>query len=159
MDLEAAKRASTFQLLLRCARRVDELARARVNAEAGRVVVRASTVALLPHVSFEGTRITELAAALGISKQAASKRVAELEAEGVLVVEVDPTDARARRVRFTPFGLEAIGHGLGVLAEIERELAAAVGAEPLERLGDTLRAIDDALDPLTTRLSVSAPGG
>jgi DNA-binding MarR family transcriptional regulator len=145
--IEAAKRASTFQLLMRCARRIDERARERINAEAGAVVARPSTMALLPHIAFEGTRIVELADKLGITKQAVSKRVAELVAHGVVELTDDPQDRRAKLVRFTAHGLAAIQHGLGVLGALERELADQVGAERMDTLRETLVGLDAALGP------------
>src|SRR5688572_19038678 len=114
--LDAAKRASTLQLLMRCARRIDERARARIDAEAGQVIARPATMALFPHIALEGTRIVDLADKLGISKQAVSRRVQELVDHGILELAEDPRDARARLVRFTPRGVAAIHHGLGVLA-------------------------------------------
>lgn len=143
--LEAAKRGSTFQLLFRVARRVDERARARVNAEAGRVVARASTVALFPHLSREGTRVGVLAERLGISKQAVSKRVAELAEHGVVELVDDPEDARARLVRLTDHGVAAFHHGIGVLAGIERELAEEIGVDAIAELRAALARVDAAL--------------
>lgn len=145
-ELEQAKRASTFQLLLRCARLVDEAARARIDAEAGRVVARPATMALLPHIAHEGTRIVELAERLGISKQAVSKRVSEMVEEGLVELAPDPEDGRARRVRFTPFGLQAIHHGLGVLGALEEELGRELGPERLRELRATLAQLSDLLD-------------
>ncbi|MCC6623375.1 MAG: MarR family transcriptional regulator [Deltaproteobacteria bacterium] len=119
---------------------------ARVNAEAGRVVLRPAIANLFPHIALEGTRVSELAGKLGVSKQAVSKLVGELVGEGVLELGPDPDDARARRVRFTRRGIAAIHHGMGVFREVERELGERVGAERLARLGDDLRALLDALD-------------
>ena len=148
MDLDAAKRQSTLHLLIRCARLVDERARARVNAEAGRIVARPSTMALFPHLDLEGTRVVDLAARLQISKQAVSQRVAELVEHGIVEVVPDPDDGRARLVRFTPHGLAAIHHGLGVLVSLERELAGTIGADRMAGLGETLALLSDALDNL-----------
>lgn len=147
--LAEAKRAAGFELLLRVARRVDEVARARLTAEAGRVVATRSTLLLLPHLDLGGTRIVDLAARLGISKQAAHQRVQELVAEGMVALEPDPNDRRARRVVFTEHGVAAIRHGLGVLAGVERDVRAQVGDELIDALrvalAATLRAVD-ALD-------------
>lgn len=149
--IQAAKRASTFQLLIRCARRIDERARERINAEAGAVVARPSTMVLLPHIAFEGTRIVELADELGISKQAVSKRVAELVEHGVVELADDPHDRRAKLVRFTAHGLAAIQHGLGVLGDLERQLAQEVGVERMDALRETLLRLEAALGPASQR--------
>jgi DNA-binding MarR family transcriptional regulator len=143
--LEQAKRASALQLLIRCARLVDEEARARINARAGRLVARPTTMALLPHIAHEGTRIVELAEKLGITKQAVSKRVAEMVEEGVVELAPDPEDGRAKLVRFTPLGLQAIHHGLGVLGGLERELEAALGAGKMGELRALLLSLSEVL--------------
>jgi DNA-binding MarR family transcriptional regulator len=144
--LEQAERTSPFQLLMRVARRVDERARERINAEAGRVVARPASMALLPHVALEGTRVVDLADKLQISKQAVSKRVAELVEEGIFELVDDPSDGRARLVRFTAHGKAAIHHGLGVLASLERELGERIGPDRLAELHRTLLELDAALD-------------
>lgn len=148
-DLEQARQASTLQLLFRAARLANDRAIARVNADAGRAVFRRAIADLLPHIDFDGVRIGVIAAKVGVTKQAVSKVVAELAEAGVVEVVPDPDDARARLVRFTPRGADAIAHGLGVLAAIERELAREVGA-------DTLRALHGALAALLPALEASA---
>jgi DNA-binding MarR family transcriptional regulator len=145
-ELERAKRASALQLLIRCARLVDEIARARINTLAGRVVARPTTLALLPHIDHEGTRIVDLAQKLGITKQAVSKRVAEMMEEGLVEMVPDPQDGRAKLVRFTPRGLQAIHHGLGVLGELEQQLTAELGEENMRSLRVILGALSDRLD-------------
>jgi DNA-binding MarR family transcriptional regulator len=148
LDLEAAKRASTLQLLIRAARLVDERARGRINDEAGRQIARPSTMALFPHIALEGTRIVDLADRLQITKQAVSKRVGELVEHGIVEVVADPADGRAKLVRFTAHGLAAIHHGLGVLNGIERELAERIGTERMTALRETLDLLNENLDRL-----------
>ncbi|MEI2677153.1 MAG: MarR family winged helix-turn-helix transcriptional regulator [Burkholderiaceae bacterium] len=72
--------------------------------------------------------------------------VGDMAALGLVVVEADPADARARLVRFTPQGLRTIRRGLGVLEAVGEELAARVGAPRMERLGRDLRALLAALE-------------
>jgi len=149
--LEKAKQASTLQLLFRCARLANEEAMGRVNTEAGRPVFRGAIANLLPHISFEGTRLGALADKVGVTKQAVSKVVAEMAEQGIVEVVPDPDDARGRLVRFTARGAEAIQHGLGVLAGLERDLAAAVGVRRMRELQQTLVALSAALDALPKR--------
>jgi DNA-binding MarR family transcriptional regulator len=72
--------------------------------------------------------IGALAERLGVSQQAASKSVADLERRGYVERAPDPDDARARRVGLT-------GRGWAVIAAA-REQRAALGAELAERLGE-----------------------
>ena len=144
-DLGAQKRASTAQLLFKCARLVNERAMARVNADAGAPVLKASYTALFPHLDFVGVRAVDPARKLGISKQAVSQTLAELCERGIVELVPDPEDGRAKRARFTRRGAEAIGHGLGVLRAIEAELRAEIGADRMEALHDALLALEAAL--------------
>jgi DNA-binding MarR family transcriptional regulator len=140
-EIEAKKRVSAGQLLLKAARLLNERATARVR-RAAKVGFRTPHTALLPHIDFEGTRLTELAARVGTSKQAVGELVAELEAMGLLRRDRDPSDARARLVRFTAHGRRALLHGLGILAGIEAELAGEIGSARMDRLrGDLARLI------------------
>lgn len=152
-SLEAAKRASTGQLLLKAARLLDEQALTRVNRDARargakQPTLRPAHTKLLPHIDFEGTRLVTIAERVGVTKQAVSQWIAELEEMKVVELVPDPDDARAKRVRFTPRGLDAIQHGLGVLRSIEDDLSARVGAKEMERLRRTLAAVVTALETL-----------
>lgn len=144
----AAQQGKLVPLLLKAARLLNEEAIARVNKEAGRIALRQSHTNLLPHIHFEhGTRMTDLAKALHISKQAVGQVVEELEQEGLLKREPDPEDARARRVRFTPLGMKAVLHGLSVMDGIERELTKELGKDRAKLLIEGLEKIVAAFEP------------
>lgn len=145
--LEAAKRASVGQLLLKCARLLDERALARVaRASRGRVALRPAHTRLLPHLTMEGVRLTDLAAKLGVTKQAVGPLVADLESMGVVATATDPDDARARRVRLTPKGVQGIHQGLAALREVEGEIEAAIGPEAMGELHAALLAALEVLE-------------
>lgn len=143
-ELERRKRASLGQLLLRSARLLDERAVARV-ARGARGVRRAHT-ALMPYIDLEGTRLTDLAERARVTKQAVGQLVEELEAMGVVERTPDPDDGRAKRVRFTPYGLKALLHGLGVLQELEEELTRSLGQKQMASLKKGLTALLAALE-------------
>jgi DNA-binding MarR family transcriptional regulator len=104
---------------------------------------------LLPHVDLDGTRITDRAERLGISKQAVSQLVGDLEAMGVMARLPDPEDARARRVVFTRLGRQALLDGLGLLRTLERELTPAIGDQTMAQLRLALTAILAQLEGTT----------
>jgi DNA-binding MarR family transcriptional regulator len=139
--LEATKGESTLQLLFKAARLLDERALERIAQRKGRPRLRRSHTSLLPHIDLEGTRITDLAERLGVTKQAASQLVDDLEAVGVLAREPDPDDARARRVVFTRLGREGLLEGLALLRDMESELARSIGDESMAGLRRALVAI------------------
>ena len=128
------------QLLIRAARLLNERGVARVR-RAGGPELRPVHVSLLPHLDMEGTRLTELGLRMGVSKQAVSQIVDDLEAMGVVARERDPSDGRARLVRFTRRGEEALLHGLGVLEGLEAEFAAKIGSGQMQRLRRGLLAL------------------
>lgn len=136
--LEQAKRASTFQLMFRAARLIDEEALRRIGDKRGRPALRRAHTSLLPHIDLEGTRIGDLAVRLGVTKQAVSQLIDDLESMGVVERAVDPDDARARIVRFTPKGRAGLLDGLAVLKGLEDEAARAIGAARMKELHTTL---------------------
>jgi DNA-binding MarR family transcriptional regulator len=133
--IEAAKAQSTAQLLFRCARLLNEQSLALLRARTGQDV-RPAHATLFPHIDLEGTRLTELARRVGVSKQAVGQLVDDLERMGAVERIPDPADGRARLVRFArgPDGEHAILAGLRVLGEVEARLAAELGEEGFEAL-------------------------
>ena len=146
-SLEARKRASVAQLLFKCARLLNERAIARTNEQPSAIPLRPAHTNLLPHLDFEGVRITELARRLDISKQAVSQTIAELELMDVVETISDPSDGRARLVRFTDKGRQAIGQGLSVLKGLEAEIEKTIGKPKFESLQQALLALETMLDP------------
>jgi DNA-binding MarR family transcriptional regulator len=132
--LDRAKSASTIQLLFRAARLIDEEALQRVAEKSGGPRLRRSHTSLFPHIDLEGTRVTDLADRLGVTKQAVSQLVDDLEAIDVLERVADPDDARARRVRFTSRGRAGLLEGLVVLGALEDEYAAKIGKRCMKEL-------------------------
>lgn len=146
--LEAKKRASTAQLLFKCARLVNERALETLPTEPAAPRPRPAQMALFPHIDLrEGTRVTELAAKLGITKQAVGQLVDDLEAYGWMERRPDPDDGRAKRVHFTEHGKASMLDGLDHLQQIERELVRAVGKPVMASLHAALLELHDHLDP------------
>ena len=96
---------------------------------AARDKVGAAHVHLTRHLPLAGARLTELAQAAGMSKQAMGDLVDQCEAWGLVARAADPHDARARRIVFTPLGLDWLAAFRAAVAQAEAEFRAAVGAE------------------------------
>ena len=147
-DFEAKKRQSVAQLLFKCARLVNEQAIERVNQKVGpSPALRASHTALFPHLTSEGVRGADLAKKLGVTKQAVSQLIAELEYWGLVEQVADPKDGRAKLVRFTPKCEQGLLQGLQVLNELELELSDKIGKRRMQELHTALLALEQALLP------------
>ncbi|MGW1346641.1 MarR family winged helix-turn-helix transcriptional regulator [Kribbella sp. NPDC002412] len=77
--------------------------------------------------------ISALAERLGVSQQAASKSVVDLEKRGYLSREPDPADARARQVILTSRGEGVIAAARRHRAALDSELRQALGADRVEQ--------------------------
>ena len=84
--------------------------------------------AVLAYLDEEGTRASVLAERARLSRQAITQLVDELEALGVVSREPDPTDGRAKIVRYTPAGRSLFTDSRAVIAEIEAEFRRELGA-------------------------------
>jgi DNA-binding MarR family transcriptional regulator len=96
---------------------------------AARGQVSAAHIHITRHLAVEGSRLTELASAAGMSKQAMGNLVDQCAAWGLVTREPDLRDARARCVRFTPLGLAWLDAFRRAVAQAEAEFRAAVGDE------------------------------
>ena len=86
----------------------------------------------------DGASTSELGRRLGVSKQAAAKTVARLEALGYAAREPDPADARARVVVVTPRGRDLLRESAAIFEELKSEFAAEVGSDRVAALEDDL---------------------
>ncbi len=96
---------------------------------AARDKVGAAIVHVTRHLPLTGARLTKLAAWAGMSKQAMGDLVDQCVAWGLVTREGDPLDARARRIAFTPAGLDWLAAFRDAVAQAEAEFRAAVGTE------------------------------
>jgi len=95
------------------------------------------------HPGPQGTRPSELAARLGMSKQALNYLLGELERRGYLERRVDPDDRRSRRIALTERGERAGWVMRGAVSAIERDWETRLGTERLDELRRLLRALAD----------------
>jgi DNA-binding MarR family transcriptional regulator len=94
----------------------------------------------------EGDRsIGELAERLGVTQQATSKSVAELERLGYVERGNDEADARRRVVRLTPRGRAVIDAARRARSKLERQLVRRHGASAITTCKAALAAVLDGL--------------
>ncbi|MGE4244208.1 MarR family winged helix-turn-helix transcriptional regulator [Ramlibacter sp.] len=96
---------------------------------AARGQVNAAHVHVTRHLALEGSRLTDLAAQAGMTKQAMGDLVDQCEAWGLVTREPDARDARARLVKFTDTGLAWLAAFRSAVTQAEAEFRAEVGDE------------------------------
>mgnify|MGYP004480307655 CR=1 FL=1 len=102
---------------------------------------------MLRHPPIDGMRPTELATHLGLSKQATNDLIRDLEHRGYVRLERDPTDGRARIIRYTDRGWRLFDTGSRLSREIGERWADTIGRTEYEQFAATLRAIVDLNRP------------
>jgi DNA-binding MarR family transcriptional regulator len=100
------------------------LRRLRDNGYAG---VRTSHGYVIQNLIDESPTVGELADRLGVTQQAASKTVVEMEGLGLVARAPDPADSRVRRVTLTSRGHALLAAGRAARAELEQAVGADVG--------------------------------
>ena len=104
-------------------------------AELGHPNVREGYGCVFGFIDVEhGSRLTELADRSGFTKQAVGEAVTELEKPATSSALPDPRDGRAKIIRLTDFGVDAVVKGRRVFAQIEAEWAEQLGPELLASL-------------------------
>lgn len=106
-----------------------------------------SFTGVLAHIDTEGTRVGTLAQRMGVSRQAASQRLQEIEALGYLERVPDPNDGRAVIARHTPAGRQILLTAIEVMLGIESEYETILGSDGLKRLKRLLTRLADKIDP------------
>jgi len=94
---------------------------------AARDQISAAHIHITRHLSLQGSRLTELAQAAGMSKQAMGNLVNQCEAWGLVKRESDSRDARARQLVLTEAGLAWLAAFQMAVAQAEEEFKASVG--------------------------------
>lgn len=133
------RQAHLGRLLGHAMRRFDERVLERMTHDievpltlsnlAARGQVGAAHIHITRHLALGGSRLTELAASAGMSKQAMGDLVDQCVAWDLVRREPDPLDARARRIVFTATGLLWLEAFRRAVAQAEAEFRSMVGAD------------------------------
>ena len=113
--------------------------RSRLAAEAPEL--RPSQLRVLEWLPEDGLTISELAECAEMTTQGCGQFVRQLEALGMVEVSVADHDARARVVRITAAGREALARAAVVLASCDEAWAAQVGPERWQVFREVLEEI------------------
>jgi len=136
-DFKAQKDRMMGRLLSRSFRFLTELASGHLR-EKSYESFRIGHLISLVHIDLDGSTINELAARAGITKQAVSKIVKELQEAGYVVTEKHPGDARSVVVQITDKGGQFMLDWWDCVQKIDGEFSNILGAERLDLLKDLL---------------------
>lgn len=137
------------ELLLASRALFDELHRRL--AAAGHSGLRPAHGFLFQALGPHGATASEIAARLGVTKQAARLVVEELAALGDVVRGEDPDDGRRRPVRLTARGEDALRRSVAIFDELRDELVAELDPARLADGSRLLVAIDHRYGPASLR--------
>lgn len=116
----------------------------RIRAD-GHPLVRTSHGYVFQHLLEDAPTVSELAVLLGVTQQAASKAVVELEGLGMVSRIPDSADSRVRRVSLTDAGRQVVEAGRAARADLELRLLGELGPERLATAKVALVALIDAV--------------
>lgn len=93
---------------------------------------------IFAHLEKEGSRSSELARRIGVTRQAVHKTLNELRALELVVLTPDPTNRSAKLVKLSSKGERNVAAALDAFADIEAALAKRLGAEKVALLRQVL---------------------
>lgn len=102
---------------------------------------------ILQRIGPDGSRLTDLAEQAQVTKQTAGFLVDQLVKAGWVERTPDPTDKRARLVRISGRGAEALPIAAAAVAEVEATWAAHLGKRDMAALRRTLAKLREITDP------------
>jgi len=131
----------SLQILFRDARAAIEAAVRADLAQNGFGDVAPAHSALLRDVGEDGSRPSELAAHAGVTRQAVTKLVDELERLDLVRRDPDPDDGRGVIVRYTDRGRAGVAIARKRMLALERDYALQVGADRWAEVRSTLETL------------------
>jgi DNA-binding MarR family transcriptional regulator len=137
------------ELLLASRALFDELHR-RLAAR-GHADLRPAHGFLFQALGEAGASASEIAARLGVTKQAARLMVEELSALGYVDRGEDPADGRRRPVRLTARGRDALDKSEAIFDELRGELAEEIGSDAIQAGLKLLETVDSRYGPVPLR--------
>lgn len=125
--------------LLRAFYWFDEALQAGLRRHGWSDITRSQSL-ILSNVAFGVRRASVLARNLGVTRQAVSQMLNEMERKDLIAMSADPDDGRAQLVGFSTKSQKIRDDAMGVLAEIEDRLGAKLGRKRFAALTEALAA-------------------
>ncbi|CAM3979862.1 MarR family winged helix-turn-helix transcriptional regulator [Smaragdicoccus niigatensis] len=115
--------------------------------DAGFTGITLAQARLAARIAESGSRLSDLAEQGQVTKQTATHLVDQLEKAGLVERAVDPSDARARLVRFTAKGKEIVTIAEATEATIYAEWTERLGPGRMTQLHEILTELRPLTDP------------
>ena len=141
MNYNHVDMSKSLQILFRDARAAIEAAVRADLAQNGFGDVTPAHSALLRNIGDDGARPSELAAHAGVTRQAITKLVDELEQLDLVRRDPDPDDGRGVIIRYTDRGRAGVAIARKRMLALERAWAAQVGADRWTEVRSTLETL------------------
>jgi DNA-binding MarR family transcriptional regulator len=139
--------AKSIQVLLRDAHTSVDLAVRSAVAQNGFADLATWHFSVLRNLGEDGSRPSELAARAGVTRQAITKIVHELERLDMVRRDPDPNDGRGVIVRYTDRGRAALNIARKRMRALEHEYATRVGTDRWEQIRASLETLFDHDQP------------
>ena len=107
----------------------------------GHTGLRPAHARLMVSLGWKGSRISDIARAQDVSKNAVGQLVDELVALRYVERVADPLDRRAKIVRYTPQGVEMMADAAAIGEQLDAEIEDIIGAHRLAHMRSALAAI------------------
>lgn len=136
-DGSALARTNLAQLLMRAFDWADQGLQNYLQSKGWPEITRAQSLVFV-NIGEGITRPSEIAAKVGVTRQAIHQTINELVEAGFVTLEPDPADRRAKVLRYTEKGARIGQDALQGLAAVEELLAKRIGSEAVKALRGAL---------------------
>ena len=136
-QLDLLRQSHLGRLLLKAYRAFSSQAVEKLKKRGYEKISLASTM-LLMNIDAKGSQLSRLGEKIGISRQAVTNLVSQLEEKKYLQRSPDPADKRAMIVSLTPKGWQLINDIVKVKAEIEDDYCSIIGSDQMKHLRESL---------------------
>jgi DNA-binding MarR family transcriptional regulator len=121
----------------------------RAHAD-GHAEVKPAHNAVFGTLPASGARAADMAARAGVTRQSMGEVIRDMVGVGLLEMQPDPTDGRAKLVTYTDHGRSVASDGRRHLVALEERFAEEFGDQEYAVVRDVLARIVDLLDRLRT---------
>ncbi len=115
----------------------DEALQEQLSGRGWAPLTRAQSLVLM-NIAMGIQRATEIAKNIGVSRQAMSQMLAEMQSRELVAIEADPTDRRAQRIVFSLTSAAIRDDAVQILTALEAELSKRIGASKFLGLREAL---------------------